>query len=168
MGIGPLRSSPCSGDRAGDQRGLLHPSPLFFAAPTVVLVLFLLVWVAPSSPTPVSSTSLSEMADDAVGTALAAQTAIGFLLTVLTIHLVPVAAGLVGWRYAFLLLAPGPMIGAVAMAALPRFPTFITAHEEKIHDYHFPELLRSPPQAGGASIPPDQRDTHHCACRSGR
>ena len=37
----------------------------------------------------------------------------------MTIHLVPVAADLVGWRYAFLLLAPGPVIGAVAMAALP-------------------------------------------------
>ena len=145
-------------------------SPLFFAAPTVVLVLFLLVWggsvIADSG---VFSTSLSEIADKRlVGTALTAQTAIGFLLTVVTIHLVPVAAGLVGWRYAFLLLAPGPVIGAVAMAALPGFPTSITAHEEKTHDYHFPESLRSPPQAGGAPNPPDQRDTHHSACRSGR
>ncbi len=28
MGIGPLRSSPCSGDRAGDQRSLLHRLPV--------------------------------------------------------------------------------------------------------------------------------------------
>jgi len=145
-------------------------SPLFFAAPTVVLVLFLLVWggsvIADSG---VFSTSLSEMADKRlVGTALAAQTAIGFLLTVVTIHLVPVAAGLVGWRYAFLLLAPGPVIGAVAMAALPGLPTSITATKEKAHDYHFPESLRSAPQAGGAPNPPDQRDTHHSACGSGR
>jgi MFS family permease len=145
-------------------------SPLFFAAPTVVLVLFLLVWGASViADSGVFSTSLSEIADKRlVGTALAAQTAIGFLLTVVTIHLVPVAAGLVGWRYAFLLLAPGPVIGAVAMAAIPEFPTSITAHEEKAHDDHFPELLRSPPQAGGAPSPPDQRDTHDSACRSGR
>jgi hypothetical protein len=44
--------------------------------------------------------------------------AMGLLLTVLTIHLVPMVADLLGWRYAFLLLAPGPVIGAAAMAAL--------------------------------------------------
>jgi MFS family permease len=125
-------------------------SPLVFTAPTLALVLFLLVWggsvIADSG---VFSTSLSEMANKRlVGTALTAQTAIGFLLTVVTIHLVPLAAGLVGWRYAFLLLAPGPVIGALAMAALPRFPTSITPHKEKTHDY--------------------QCDTHHSDCRSDR
>lgn len=121
-------------------------SPLFFAAPTVVLVLFLIVWGASViADSGVFSTSLSEMADKRfVGTALTAQTAIGFLLTVATIHLVPVAAGLVGWRYAFLLLAPGPVMGAVAMAALPRFPTSITTQKEKTDDHQFPEPLCSP------------------------
>ena len=100
-------------------------SPLFFAAPTVVLVVFLLVWgAAVIADSGVFSTSLSETADKRfVGTALTAQTAIGFLLTVVTIHLVPVAADLIGWRYAFLLLAPGPLIGAVAMTALGRSST---------------------------------------------
>lgn len=95
-------------------------SPLFFTAPTPALVLFLLVWGASViADSGVFSTSLSEIANKRlVGTALTAQTAIGFLLTVVTIHLVPVTADLVGWRYAFLLLAPGPVIGAVAMAAL--------------------------------------------------
>jgi MFS family permease len=125
-------------------------SPLFFTAPTRALVLFLLVWggsvIADSG---VFSTSLSEMANKRlVGTALTAQTAIGFLLTVVTIHLVPIAAGLVGWRYAFLLLAPGPVIGAAAMAALPGFPTNITPPKEKTHDY--------------------QCDTHHSGCRADR
>jgi hypothetical protein len=68
----------------------------------------------------VFSTALSETTDTRfVGTALTAQTAIGFLLTVVTIQLVPIAADLIGWQYAFLLLAPGPLIGAVAMSALP-------------------------------------------------
>ena len=95
-------------------------SPIFFAAPTVVLVVFLLVWgAAVIADSGVFSTSLSETTDARfVGTALTAQTAIGFLLTVVTIQLVPVVADLIGWQYAFLLLAPGPLIGAVAMSAL--------------------------------------------------
>ena len=43
-----------------------------------------------------------------VGTALTAQTATGFLLTVVTIQLVPVVAELIGWQYAFLLSCTRP------------------------------------------------------------
>jgi len=95
-------------------------SPIFFAAPTIVLVAFLFVWgAAVIADSGVFSTALSETTDPRfVGTALTAQTAVGFLLTVVTIQLVPVVADLIGWQYAFLLLAPGPLIGAVAMAAL--------------------------------------------------
>jgi MFS family permease len=95
-------------------------SPIFFTAPTRVLVVFLLVWgAAVIADSGVFSTSLSETTDPRfVGTALTAQIAIGFLLTVVTIQLVPVVADLIGWKYAFLLLAPGPLIGAVAMSAL--------------------------------------------------
>jgi len=95
-------------------------SPMFFTAPTVVLIAFLLVWgAAVIADSGVFSTSLSETTDPRfVGTALTAQTAIGFLLTVVTIQLVPTVADLIGWRYAFVLLAPGPLIGAVAMSAL--------------------------------------------------
>ncbi|MGW0816957.1 hypothetical protein ACWD00_27540 [Streptomyces viridiviolaceus] len=53
-----------------------------------------------------------------VGTALTTQTVLGFLLTVVTINLVPVRADLTDWRYAFLALAPGPLLGALAMRAL--------------------------------------------------
>jgi MFS family permease len=118
---------------------------LFFGAPTAVLILFLFVWGASViADSGVFSASVSEIVDTRfVGTALTAQTAIGFLLTVATIHLVPVAAGLVGWRYAFLLLAPGPVIGAVAMAVLPRSPKSITAQKETTDDHHqFPESLQ--------------------------
>ena len=64
-------------------------------------------------------TSLSEPADSRfVGTALTALTAVGFALTVLSIQLVPLLADVVGWQYAFLLLAPGPVLGAWVMRAL--------------------------------------------------
>ncbi|MBU8819673.1 MFS transporter [Mycolicibacterium goodii] len=109
-------------------------SPLFFTAPTPVLVTFLLVWGASViADSGVFSTVLSETVDRRfVGTALTAQTAIGFLLTVVTIQLLPVAAETFGWRYAFLLLAPGPVVGAIAMSVLSaRFTNNI---QEEKHD----------------------------------
>lgn len=111
-------------------------SPFFFTATPPALMLFLLVWgAAVIADSGVFSTSLSEIANKSlVGTALTAQTAAGFLLTVLTVQLVPVAADLLGWRYAFLLLAPGPLIGAAAMTAL-RDPVHNTPSRRKSHDY---------------------------------
>ncbi|MGW4340081.1 MFS transporter [Rhodococcus koreensis] len=113
-------------------------SPLFFTAPTGVLLAFLLVWgAAVIADSGVFSTSLSETADTRfVGTALTAQTAIGFLLTVVTIQLVPIVADLTGWRYAFLLLTPGPLVGAVAMAALRARPTPATDSQEEHHEQY--------------------------------
>lgn len=106
-------------------------SPLFFAAPTPLLFVFVLVWgAAVIADSGVFSTSLSETVDSRyVGTALTAQTAIGFLLTVLTIQFVPLLAGLVGWQYAFLLLVPGPLIGVLAMRTFGRHVTTISPRE---------------------------------------
>jgi MFS family permease len=65
------------------------------------------------------SAALTEVADQRyVGTALTAQTAIGFLISVVTIQALPVLADLVGWRLAVPLLAVGPLFGAAAMARL--------------------------------------------------
>jgi MFS family permease len=55
-----------------------------------------------------------------VGTALTVQLCCGFLLTLVTIRLVPVAAALLGWRWAFLVLVPGPALGALAMLVLEK------------------------------------------------
>ncbi|MFD6518081.1 MFS transporter [Rhodococcus sp. NPDC060176] len=112
-------------------------SPLFFTAPTGTLLAFLLVWgAAVIADSGVFSTSLSETADSRfIGTALTAQTAIGFLLTVVTIQLVPVVAEFSSWRYAFLLLAPGPILGAVAMASLNARSNPNTNFQEDFHDH---------------------------------
>jgi predicted MFS family arabinose efflux permease len=53
-----------------------------------------------------------------VGTALTIQLATGFILTIFTIFLVPVIRDAHGWGWAFLMLAPGPMVGAWAMRVL--------------------------------------------------
>ena len=84
----------------------------------------LVVWgVAVIADSGQFSAALAERADHRyVGTALTAMTALGFLFSVVTIQLLPVAAGLLGWRAAVPLLSVGPLLGAVAMARLRRFP----------------------------------------------
>ena len=54
-----------------------------------------------------------------VGTALTLQTCAGFLLTMISMRLLPAVAGTAGWKWAFLLLVPGPFLGALAMRRLP-------------------------------------------------
>lgn len=55
---------------------------------------------------------------DHVGTALTLQTSIGFLLTMVTIELLPRVAAATSWQWASLLLVPGPLLGAWAMKSL--------------------------------------------------
>ena len=54
----------------------------------------------------------------AVGTALTLQTSLGFLLTIGSIQLVPALAAAIGWRWAFVALALGPVAGITSIAAL--------------------------------------------------
>jgi MFS family permease len=69
------------------------------------------------------STCVTELGDPRyMGTALTIQTCCGFLLTTVTIHLVPVLVELVGWRYAFAPLAAGPAVGIWAMLRLRALP----------------------------------------------
>ena len=54
----------------------------------------------------------------AVGTALMVQTSLGFLLTTITIQLVPPVVDAVGWQWAFPVLALGPVAGIAAIRRL--------------------------------------------------
>ena len=97
---------------------------VLFGASLPLLVPFLLVWgfaiVADSAQ---FSAAVSELAEESyVGTALTLQTAMGFLLTTVSIQLVPVVVDLVGWRWAFAPLAVGPALGTLSMLALRRRP----------------------------------------------
>jgi MFS family permease len=88
------------------------------------LVLVALVWgftvVADSAQ---FSASITELAPPAyVGTALSLQTSLGFLLTLASTWLVPRAVEAWGWPWAFAFLAPGPILGTLAMAGLRRLP----------------------------------------------
>ena len=59
------------------------------------------------------------------GTALTLQTSLGFLLTLITIRLIPTLERQVGWQWAFAFLAFGPAVGIWAMSALRRSPAAI-------------------------------------------
>jgi MFS family permease len=58
------------------------------------------------------------VAPHAVGTALTVQTSLGFLLTMVSIQLVPPVEQVIGWRWAFALLALGPVCGIAAIRCL--------------------------------------------------
>ena len=65
------------------------------------------------------SASVSEFAEpEYVGTALTFQMCIGFLITIVSINLVPVIQSFVGWEWAFSFLAIGPFLGIIAMKKL--------------------------------------------------
>jgi MFS family permease len=69
------------------------------------------------------SAGISELcATDRTGTALTLQTSLGFLLTIVTIRLIPSAERWLGWRWAFTILAAGPAVGIWAMVRLRRLP----------------------------------------------
>jgi MFS family permease len=97
---------------------------LLFGGSATLLIPFCLVWgfaiVADSAQFSACVTELAE--ESYVGTALTLQTAIGFLLTTVTIQLVPVWVTEVGWRWAMAPLALGPALGTVAMLRLRALP----------------------------------------------
>jgi MFS family permease len=97
---------------------------LFFGRNPLVLSVICLVWgfavVADSAQ---FSAAVSELCPpERTGTVLTLQTSLGFLLTLVTIRLVPTLEHLVGWRWAFAFLALGPAAGTWAMLRLRRLP----------------------------------------------
>ena len=93
-----------------------------FGGPPAIVFLLVMVWgfavVADSAQ---FSALVSEYSPaDHIGTALTLQTCLGFLLTMVTIELLPRVAEIVSWRYASLILVPGPLLGIVAMRRLSR------------------------------------------------
>lgn len=108
-GLAMLASAACSG-----------LSPAVFGASSSALMIFAAVWgftiVADSAQ---FSALVSEHSPRThVGTALTLQTSAGFLLTMASLRIVPAIAGAAGWRWAFAVLVPGPLLGAWAMKRL--------------------------------------------------
>ena len=95
-----------------------------YDGPVWVFVAVALVWgvtvIADSAQFSAAVTELSP--PQMVGSALAFQMGAGFALTIAAIWLVPVLAGIVGWRWVFAVLAPGPLLGVWAMQTLAKMP----------------------------------------------
>ena len=100
---------------------------LLYDGNPVLLLLVAAIWgasvVADSAQ---FSSCVTELGDPQyIGTALTIQMCIGFLLTTISIELVPKVAAAYSWRYAFMILAPGPFLGVIAMLRLRRLPEAI-------------------------------------------
>jgi MFS family permease len=100
---------------------------LFYHGSPVMLTFICLVWgfaiVADSAQ---FSAAISELCrSEYMGTALTLQTSLGFLLTLVTIRLVPTLESWVGWEWAFAFLAIGPVAGIWAMYALRQLPVAV-------------------------------------------
>lgn len=93
---------------------------LAFDGPIWLLVMVAIVWgISVIGDSAQFSAMATELADKRfVGTALALQLGLGFSFTIVSIQLLPLMASAIGWRWSFLLLAPGPAIGVAAMLIL--------------------------------------------------
>ena len=97
---------------------------LLFGAHPILLLIVAAIWgatvVADSAQ---FSACVTELGDrQYLGTALTIQTCLGFLLTTISIELIPRFVNVVGWRYAFMILAPGPLFGVISMLRLRGLP----------------------------------------------
>ena len=97
---------------------------LLFGANPYALILVAAIWgasvVADSAQ---FSSCITELGDQQyIGTALTIQMCLGFLLTTISIELIPWVVNVLTWRYAFMILAPGPFLGVVAMLRLRGLP----------------------------------------------
>jgi len=97
-------------------------SGFLFHAPPPLLYLFAIVWgVAVVADSAQLSALVAQYSPrDHVGTALTIQTCAGFLLTMASIRLLPIAAQSIGWQWVFICLVPGPVFGVIALRGLPR------------------------------------------------
>ncbi len=94
-----------------------------FGSPLILTAICLVWGVAVVADSAQFSAAVSELADPRyVGSALSIQTALGFLLTLVSIGIVPLIEQAIGWRHAFAVLAIGPAFGLWAMIALRREP----------------------------------------------
>ena len=102
---------------------------LLVSAPFWVLALVTSIWgffvVAASAQ---FSAMVTEVAPaDSVGTALMLQTSMGFLLTMVTIQVLPLAVQSIGWTWGFAFLALGPAAGIASIRRLVRLHTLPSA-----------------------------------------
>ena len=95
-------------------------TPVVFGLSAPIVAFFFVVWgIAVVADSPLFSVMVTEAADETTrGTALTLQLAVGFLVPLITIGMVPALADLWSWRYAFVILAAGPLVAIIALNRL--------------------------------------------------
>jgi MFS family permease len=92
---------------------------IVFHRPVLLLALSLVWGIAVIADSAQFSTIISEVSDKSyVGTALTLQTALGFLLTAVSIRTMAWIAPRYGWRWALAAMTIGPLLGMWAMSGL--------------------------------------------------
>ncbi len=92
---------------------------LYGKAPIALLVLAIVWGATVVADSAQFSACVTEYGDPRyLGTALTLQTCIGFLITTVSIRMMPLLVERVGWEWAFAFLAPGPALGILAMMRL--------------------------------------------------
>ena len=96
---------------------------LYGGSPTALLVVAAIWGATVVADSAQFSACVTELSDPRyIGTALTLQTCIGFLITTVSIRLMPLVEARVGWPIAFVVLAPGPLLGIIAMLRLRALP----------------------------------------------
>ncbi len=96
---------------------------LFGKAPGALLAVAVIWGATVVADSAQFSACVTEYADPRyIGTALTLQTCIGFLITTVSIRMMPLLVARVGWEWAFAFLAPGPLLGIIAMMRLRAAP----------------------------------------------
>jgi MFS family permease len=95
-------------------------TPLVFDMPPWVLGVFFIAWgvFAVADSAQFASLAARTCPSEYTATALTAMNMVGYTLTILSIQLVPLMADAMGWRWAFLVLVPGPVLGVLCLARL--------------------------------------------------
>lgn len=115
------RTRLCMGAMAISGACALGAGFLFGGPPWIVALLGIVWGISVIADSAQFSASVSELCEPQyTGTALTLQVSVGFLLTLVTIRLIPPLERLVGWEWAFASLAIGPALGIWAMDALRR------------------------------------------------
>ncbi len=91
-----------------------------FGGPAWLTVMLIIVWGIAIIPDSAQFSALvaDNAPPDLAGSLLTLQTCLGFLLTIGTLQVTPIAADLLGWPMVLALMAFGPYLGVVAMARL--------------------------------------------------
>jgi MFS family permease len=96
---------------------------LYFINPIWLLGICLIWGLTVVADSAQFSAAASELCEPQyIGTVLTLQTSIGFLLTMISIRLVPMIQSVNGWGTAFAILGIGPLLGIIAMSRLRLLP----------------------------------------------